>query len=128
MTSYNSIKPTASGEWEDSAVVADKGVIPGDLDAFTAKIIEEVKERSTKAGQRRAALASRPGDRRMQRPRRSWRLNPFEEPTIIPRCSYRRRSWEQIASEVKSINSIASTIGTLCLFWYSRSPGSARSE
>jgi protease I len=38
----------AGGKWEDSAVVTDNGVItssnPGDLDAFTAKTIEEVKE------------------------------------------------------------------------------------
>jgi protease I len=59
MTSYKSIKTdvmNAGAKWEDSAVVTDNGVItsrnPGDLDTFTAKIIEEVK-----AGkhQRRAA-------------------------------------------------------------------------
>lgn len=51
MTSYNSIKQdviNAGAQWEDSAVVTDNGVItsrnPGDLDAFTKKIIEEVKE------------------------------------------------------------------------------------
>jgi protease I len=50
MTSYKSIKAdviNAGGEWEDSAVVTDNGVItsrnPGHL-AFTAKIIAEVKE------------------------------------------------------------------------------------
>jgi putative intracellular protease/amidase len=35
-------------KWEDSEVVVDQGVItsrnPGDLEAFSAKIIEEVKE------------------------------------------------------------------------------------
>jgi deglycase len=51
MTSYKSIKTdvmNAGAKWEDSQVVADQGVItsrnPGDLEAFAAKIIEEVKE------------------------------------------------------------------------------------
>jgi protease I len=51
MTSYKSIKTdvmNAGAKWEDSPVVVDKGVItsrnPGDLEAFSAKIIEEVKE------------------------------------------------------------------------------------
>ena len=51
MTSYHSIKAdviNAGAQWEDSAVVCDKGVItsrnPGDLGAFSKKIIEEVKE------------------------------------------------------------------------------------
>ncbi len=59
MTSYKSIKTdviNAGGQWEDSEVVADNGVItsrnPGDLDAFVRKIIEEVKEGKH---QRRAA-------------------------------------------------------------------------
>jgi protease I len=59
MTSYTSIKTdviNAGGQWEDSEVVTDNGVItsrnPGDLDAFTSKIIEEVKEGKH---QRRAA-------------------------------------------------------------------------
>jgi protease I len=51
MTSYKSIKTdviNAGAKWEESQVVVDQGVItsrnPGDLEAFSAKIIEEVKE------------------------------------------------------------------------------------
>jgi protease I len=51
MTSYKSIETdvaNAGAKWEDSEVVVDQGVItsrnPGDLEAFSAKIIEEVKE------------------------------------------------------------------------------------
>ena len=51
MTSYKSIKTdvkNAGAKWEDSPVVVDQGVItsriPGDLEAFSAKIIEEVRE------------------------------------------------------------------------------------
>jgi len=50
-TSYASIRTdviNAGGKWEDSQVVADEGVItsrnPGDLGAFSAKIIEEIAE------------------------------------------------------------------------------------
>ena len=51
MTSYNSIKTdviNAGGQWEDAEVVTDNGVVtsrnPGDLEAFSKKIIEEVRE------------------------------------------------------------------------------------
>ncbi|MCW5693835.1 MAG: type 1 glutamine amidotransferase [Pseudolabrys sp.] len=51
MTSYHSIKTdvmNAGAQWEDSEVVTDNGVItsrnPGDLEAFSKKIIEEVRE------------------------------------------------------------------------------------
>jgi protease I len=50
-TSYKSIKTdviNAGGKWEDSQVVVDQGVItsrnPGDLEAFSDKIIEEIAE------------------------------------------------------------------------------------
>jgi protease I len=51
MTSFKSIKTdvsNAGAQWEDSEVVVDQGVITsrnrGDLQAFSGKIIEEVKE------------------------------------------------------------------------------------
>jgi len=51
VTSYNSIKTdviNAGGKWEDSTVVCDEALItsrnPGDIDAFVAKIIEEISE------------------------------------------------------------------------------------
>lgn len=51
MTSYKSIRKdveNAGAKWEDSEVVTDQGVItsrnPNDLEAFSKKIIEEVRE------------------------------------------------------------------------------------
>jgi protease I len=51
MTSYHSVKTdvmNAGAQWEDKEVVTDNGVItscnPGDLEAFSKKIIEEVRE------------------------------------------------------------------------------------
>ncbi len=51
MTSFKSIKTdvaNAGAQWEDSEAVVDQGVItsrnPDDLEAFSAKIIEEIKE------------------------------------------------------------------------------------
>jgi len=51
MTSYHSMKTdviNAGAAWEDSPVVTDQGVItsrnPGDLEAFSTKIIEEMAE------------------------------------------------------------------------------------
>jgi protease I len=51
MTSYHSIKTdvtNAGATWEDSSVVTDNGVItsrnPGDLEDFSNKIIEEIRE------------------------------------------------------------------------------------
>ncbi len=51
MTSYGSIKKdlqNAGAIWEDSEVVVDQGLVtsrdPNDLQAFNAKVIEEIKE------------------------------------------------------------------------------------
>ena len=78
MTSYKSIKTdvmNAGAKWEDSEVVVDSGVItsrnPGDLNAFSAKIIEEVREANIPSAARprppRSLQRSDLGSLRLQR-------------------------------------------------------------
>jgi protease I len=64
VTSYKSIKTdviNAGGRWEDSEVVTDQGLVtsrnPGDLDAFSQKLIEEIGE-----GVHQRGLRGRSGD------------------------------------------------------------------
>jgi len=70
VTSYKSIKTdviNAGGKWTDREVVTDRGVItsrnPGDLNAFCAKVIEEIQEgsHSRPRGARTSKPEQRPG-------------------------------------------------------------------
>ncbi|HEY0687206.1 MAG TPA: type 1 glutamine amidotransferase domain-containing protein [Steroidobacter sp.] len=65
VTSYHSIKTdviNAGGKWVDREVVSDQGIVtsrkPDDLDAFSAKIIEEIEEGSH-SRQRQSSRAKR---------------------------------------------------------------------